>query len=236
MDIFSTQPPLFHKTEEPLDADAWLRTIESKFALLSMPCLEAKKALFAAQQLRGTARIWWDHYYAMQPEGHVVTWEEFWTAFRAHHIPEGLIERKLNEFLALTQGTRTVMQYAQVFNHLCQYAGYHANTNAKKRDRLCRGLNTKLKERLNLVKTDTFTKLVNMAITQEDCISAHRAEKKRKISTGPSSVQPPRYRLVQNTAIRAPPRNNQSGRWVARPPQQSRFNRPPVPQPQQQQQ
>jgi hypothetical protein len=128
MDIFSTQPPLFHKTEEPLDADAWLRTIESKFALLSMPCLEAKKALFAAQQLRGTARIWWDHYYAMQPEGHVVTWEEFWTAFRAHHIPEGLIERKLNEFLALTQGTRTVMQYTQAFNHLCRYVGYHANT------------------------------------------------------------------------------------------------------------
>jgi hypothetical protein len=42
------QPPLFHKTEEPLDADAWLRTIESKFALLSAPCSEANKALFAA--------------------------------------------------------------------------------------------------------------------------------------------------------------------------------------------
>jgi hypothetical protein len=101
-DFFSTQPPLFHKMEEPLDADAWLRTIESKFALLSAPCSEANKALFAAQQLRGTARIWWDQYYAMQPEGHVVTWEEFQTAFRAHHIPEGLIEQKLNEFLALT--------------------------------------------------------------------------------------------------------------------------------------
>jgi hypothetical protein len=152
--------------------------------------------LFTAQQLRGTARIWWDHYYAMQPEGHVVTWEEFWTAFRAHHIPEGLIERKLNEFLALTQGTRTVMQYAQAFNHLCQYAGYHVNTDAKKRDRFHRGLNTKLKERLNLVKTDTFNELDNMAITQEDCISAHRAEKKRKIPAGPSNVQPSRYRLV----------------------------------------
>jgi hypothetical protein len=75
-----------------------------------------------------------------------------------------------------------------------------------------------------------------MAITQEDCISAHRAKKKRKIPSGPSSAQPPRYRLVQNTSLRAPPRNNQSGKWVARPPQQSRFNRPPVPQPQQQQQ
>jgi hypothetical protein len=54
--------------------------------------------------------------------------------------------------------------------------------------------------------------------------------------TGPSNVQPPRYRLVQNTATRAPFRNNLPGRWVARPPQQARFNWPPTPQPQQQQQ
>jgi hypothetical protein len=35
---------------------------------------------------------------AMQPDGHVVTWEEFKAAFRPHHILEGLIEGKLNEF------------------------------------------------------------------------------------------------------------------------------------------
>jgi hypothetical protein len=80
-DFISTQPPLFHKADEPLDADAWLRTIESKFALLSAPCSDENKALFAAQQLRGTARIWWDHYNAMQPADHVVTWDEFRTAF-----------------------------------------------------------------------------------------------------------------------------------------------------------
>jgi hypothetical protein len=74
-----------------------------------------------------------------------------------------------------------------------------------------------------------------MAITQEDYISAHRAEKKRKTPTGPTTTQPSRYRLVPSTATRAPPRNNLPGRWVARPPQQARFNRPPTPQPLQQQ-
>jgi hypothetical protein len=157
----------------------------------------------------------------MQPAGHVITWDEFRTAFRAHHIPEGLIERKLNEFLNLTQETRTVMQYAQVFNHLCQYAGYYADTNGHKRDRFRQGLNTKLKEQLNLVRAGNFNELVNMAITQEDCISAHRAEKKRTTPTGPSAAQPPRYRLVQNIVNRAPPRNNLPGRWVAKPPQQA---------------
>ena len=93
-DFFGTHPSLFHKTDEPLDADAWLRTIESKFALLPVPCSEANKTLFAAQQLRGTARIWWDNYRAMLPADHVVTWEEFRTAFRAHHIPEDIWTRR----------------------------------------------------------------------------------------------------------------------------------------------
>jgi hypothetical protein len=96
------QPPLFNKTEEPLDADSWIHTIESKFALLTLPCPESNKARFAAQQLRGIACIWWDNYFAMLPTDHVVTWDEFKNVFRAHHIPEGLMERKLNEFLALT--------------------------------------------------------------------------------------------------------------------------------------
>jgi hypothetical protein len=79
--FLSTQPPLFHKADEPLDAVAWLRTIESKFALLCAPCSDENKALFAAQQLHGTARLWWDHFHAMQPADHVVTWDEFRTAF-----------------------------------------------------------------------------------------------------------------------------------------------------------
>jgi hypothetical protein len=124
----------------------------------------------------------------MQADGHVISWEEFRNAFKAHHIPEGLMERKLNEFLALTQGTRTVLQYAQAFNHLCQYAGYHADNDAKKQDRFRLGLSTKLKERLNLIKANTFSELDNMALTQEDCITAHRAEKKRRISRGCSTL------------------------------------------------
>jgi hypothetical protein len=45
--------------------------------------------------------------------------EKFKAAFRGHHIPARIMDRKLNEFLALTQGSRTVLQYAQAFNDLC---------------------------------------------------------------------------------------------------------------------
>jgi hypothetical protein len=164
-EFLSMQPPLFTKAEDLLDADVWLRVMESKFPLLTGACHVDTKSRFAAQQLRGPARTWWDHFRVMQPADHEVTWEEFKTAFRGHHIPAGILDCKLNEFLALTQGTRTMLQYAQAFNDLRQYAGYHADSDEKKRDRFRRGLNTKLRERLNTVRADSFNELVNLAIS-----------------------------------------------------------------------
>jgi hypothetical protein len=111
-EFLSTQPPLFTKAEDPLDADVWLWVMESKFPLLTGACPDDTKTHFAAQQLRGPARTWLDHFRAMLPADHEVTWEEFKTAFREHHIPAGILDRKLNEFLALTQGTDTMLQYA----------------------------------------------------------------------------------------------------------------------------
>jgi hypothetical protein len=32
-EFLATQPPLFHKADEPLEADSWLRAIESRFTL-----------------------------------------------------------------------------------------------------------------------------------------------------------------------------------------------------------
>jgi hypothetical protein len=92
----------------------------------------------------------------MIPVGHEVSWEEFKTAFRGHHILAEILDHKLNEFLALNQGTCTVLQYAQAFNDLCRYAGYHADSDEKERDRFCRDPNTKLCERLNTVRADSF--------------------------------------------------------------------------------
>jgi hypothetical protein len=85
--------PLINKTEEPLDADAWIRTIKSKFALLTLPCSEANKARLATQQLRGSARIWWDNYFAMLLADHVVTWYEFKNAFRVPALYFSMLRR-----------------------------------------------------------------------------------------------------------------------------------------------
>jgi hypothetical protein len=173
------------------------------------------KVRFATQQLRGPTRTWWDHFLAMQPVDHVVEWGEFKAALRGHHIPAGIMDRKLNEFLALTQWSRTVLQYTQAFNDLCQYAGCHADKDEKKRDRFRRGLSTKLRDRLNTVRANSYNKLVNMAISQENCITTRQAKKMRKTPMAGHSAQPQRFRIVSDTQNRGP--QQQQGRWVIRP-------------------
>jgi hypothetical protein len=86
----------------------------------------------------------------------------------------------------------------------CQYAGYHADTDEKKRDRFRRGLNTKLHDRLNTVKANNYNELVNMTISQEDCITARQAEKKRKTPMVGPSAPPQRFRIVPDTQSRGP--------------------------------
>jgi hypothetical protein len=57
-EFLSTQPPLFTRAKDPLDADVWLRVVESKFPLLNGGCFDVAKVGFATQQLRGPARTW----------------------------------------------------------------------------------------------------------------------------------------------------------------------------------
>ena len=58
------------------------------------------------------------HVHAMQLMGHHVTWQEFTAAFREYYIPAGVLNRNLTEFLDLRQGSMSVMDYVNKFNHL----------------------------------------------------------------------------------------------------------------------
>jgi hypothetical protein len=94
------KPPTFSKAEDPLEAEAWIKAIEAKFSTFVLPCSEENKANFTALQLRGEALMWWDHFKSMQ-RGRAVTWDDFKQAFKSHHIPKGLMDRKMRELLAL---------------------------------------------------------------------------------------------------------------------------------------
>jgi hypothetical protein len=108
-DFLATHPPIFADATDPLEAESWLCTTESKFGLLHYT--EYQKNLYAAQQLRGEARAWWASYITTLPVDHHVPWDDFRTAFRAHHLSTGLLCSKLKDFLDLEQGNHDVFDY-----------------------------------------------------------------------------------------------------------------------------
>jgi hypothetical protein len=154
--LYAMKPPTFEEAKEPLAADAWIKAIEAKFSVFILPCAEERKASFTALQLYGAALMWWEHFKSMIPEGHQVTWAEFKRDFKEHHIPKGLMDRKMKELLALKQGYDMVYEYAKKFNALCQYGGHHVDSDTMKIERFRDGLHRDLYERFNLYEPNNY--------------------------------------------------------------------------------
>ncbi|XP_051220952.1 uncharacterized protein [Lolium perenne] len=115
-DFQSTNPPIFSKCTEPLDADDWLRTIENNLEVSGVG--NDEKVLFATHFLSGPARAWWENVKAIQDEGHVINWEEFKAKFRKTHIPSGLIKLMKDKFMNLRQGSMSLVEYMDKFTAL----------------------------------------------------------------------------------------------------------------------
>jgi hypothetical protein len=75
--FYAMKPSTFEEAKEPLATDGWIRAIEAKFSVFTLPCSEERKASFATLQLRGAALIWWENFKTMIPAGHQITWAEF---------------------------------------------------------------------------------------------------------------------------------------------------------------
>jgi hypothetical protein len=69
----------------------------------------------------------------------------------------------------------------------------------KKMELFREGLNSKLAERLNLVKFDSYPMLVNKPISQEDAMKRAQAERKRKANSMPNNSQLCNIRIMRKT-------------------------------------
>jgi hypothetical protein len=218
-DFTATHPPLFTEPGEPLEADHWLRAMESKFGLLRWT--EVQKTLFTVQQLWGDANAWWANYIATRPADYHVLWPEFRDAFHAYYIPAGMLRKKHQEFMDLKQGGRSVHNYSMQFNHLAQYVSVQVDTDEKKKDRFMIGLSTKLQERMTLNTGGTFPEFVSNVMIADDAIRAHNETKKRKVVAAPSSSAPPKYWMVYHHGPTYPPRpqhQRPQQQWAPHPP------------------
>ena len=99
----------------------------------------------------------------MLPAEIVTTWQEFQSAFRARHIPQGLMDQKKKEFRKISQGSMTVDEYQRKFLELSRYAADDICTDSRKQEKFREGLHLDIKLALVAHDCADFATLVSQA-------------------------------------------------------------------------
>jgi hypothetical protein len=172
-----TKPPTFSQAMEPMDADDWLKYVEKKLQVVQ--CNNREKVLLASHHLSSPTTDWWDAYVEAHEEPKSINWPEFRAAFRAHHVPQGVIKLKKKEFQDLKQGSMSVNEYVTKFTQLSRYAPHKVDTDEKKQECFLNGLNDGLAYALEARDFENFHGMVNKALVLEN--NRGVMERKRKL-------------------------------------------------------
>jgi hypothetical protein len=87
---------------------------------------------------------------------------------------------KHTEFMKLTQGNKSLIEYLQSFNNLARYATEFVDIDAKKIASFKHGLSPKLMKTMGTSKCATFNEFISDALTQENNNSIYATSKSRK--------------------------------------------------------
>ncbi|KAK1561373.1 hypothetical protein QYE76_016787 [Lolium multiflorum] len=220
----NTNPPVFSKTEEPLDADDWLQTMENNLEVAGVE--DNEKVLFATHYLAGPARAWWTSTRALHA-GQMMTWEDFKLKFSKYHVPPGLIKKMRDEFRELKQGRMTVVEYRDKFLTLSRYAPDETDTVEKRKERFLNGLHDEMQTVLINIPFADLEALVDSAIQMEGKIHQANENRKRRMmnQSGPSNNH--KYRPSSSGGFA--PRNNKPPMQNPRPSYQNRSGGNPRP-------
>ncbi|WVZ49378.1 hypothetical protein U9M48_000745 [Paspalum notatum var. saurae] len=122
--------PTFDYTDDPIEAEDWLREIEKKLDLTT--CTDEECVALAVHQLTGSASVWWDNFCETHNDPDSITWEEFSVAFGEFFVPKEMMVHKAGEFCNLKQGTMKVQEYVNLFFKMMRYATDDTRADEKK--------------------------------------------------------------------------------------------------------
>jgi hypothetical protein len=196
-DFHRLHPPKFGGSDNPLEADDWLREIEMKLEVVHAS--ERDKVLLAVQQLTGPALAWWQSYKEINPEARTMIWDDFIKLFRGHHIPNSVMKLKRQEFLSLQQRNLSVIEYLHKFTELSRYAPHEVDNDEKKQDAFLRGLDPELRTLIGAEVYPDFNTMVIRAITTVRNKHDETWERKRKFEAKRAYPQEKTMKLQQPT-------------------------------------
>ncbi|MQM18989.1 hypothetical protein Taro_051989 [Colocasia esculenta] len=126
------------------------------------------------------ADVWWASLLRTRFEDGAieVAWDEFVRLFRAKFIPEHIQDRMDQEFLSLTQGSMTVLEYEAMFAKSSKYAPHIMTDERRKAKKFVMGLKPSLRTRLVAFDHRTLDEALSAACRQEGEMQQYLEEKK----------------------------------------------------------
>jgi hypothetical protein len=96
-----------------------------------------------------------------------IGWDKFVEAFRDHHIPEAVMDRKADEFWHLKMGGMSVQEYTNRFQELMRYVPDDTNTEKKKVYWFRKGLHKGMAHHLVVHDCPTLCSNIDKALITE---------------------------------------------------------------------
>ncbi|MQL78296.1 hypothetical protein Taro_010720 [Colocasia esculenta] len=130
--------------------------------------------------LQERADVWWASLLRTRFEDGTVdvAWDEFVRLFWAKFVPEHIQDRMEQEFLSLTQGSMTMLEYEARFEELSKYAPHIVIDERRKVKKFVMGLKPSLRTRLVAFDHRTLDEALSAACRQEGEMEQYLEEKK----------------------------------------------------------
>ncbi|WVZ51939.1 hypothetical protein U9M48_003036 [Paspalum notatum var. saurae] len=212
--------PTFDYTDDPLEAEDWLREIEKKLDLTT--CMDEECVALAVHQLKGSASAWWNSFCETHDDPASITWEEFTFAFREFFVPKEMMMQKAAEFRNLKQGTMRVQEYVNLFIKTMRYAPDDTGTDEKKQYWFLQGIHPEIRVLLTACVYRSLRHMMNKAISVgKEVLDYDEGESSKRKRTDhislPKTFQRPWYDLGDsdddldyNAEVQGPIRQRQS--------------------------
>ena len=127
-------------------ANHWFWKIENVLEAMDITSDEAKIKL-AVFQLKGESQVWWD-WVKTSRDLEAMTWAEFHGIFMSKYFSVTARHAKAQEFLELSQGMMTVMEYMARFTELSHFGDDYVATYMAKVKRFENGLKLSIRGKI----------------------------------------------------------------------------------------
>ncbi|XP_063948080.1 uncharacterized protein LOC135152176 [Daucus carota subsp. sativus] len=152
--------PEFRGTQDPVEAQSWLKEIEKAIVT------DEKKVEYASYVLKGEANYLWESARALE-EGEVIAWDRFKKIFLDKYFPRYMQTQIELKFFELKQEGMTVGEYEKKFTELARFIGDYVDTDEKRAKRFQQGLKPWLRSRVTAFIVATYAEVVWKAMVIE---------------------------------------------------------------------